>query len=189
MTHCRTSIHFNINQLSIIAVMTIAAMAMTLPAFAAGTGDHHDADSGHGAGMGGHRHAKWQAPPPEYATKRSARWADLAAIGRGRSLYEQQCQSCHGADGKGTGPLAASLPHAPADLTNHFHTRPGEGDAYLFWRVSEGGLVEPFKSAQSAMPGFKNNLSAEQRWDVLAYVHTYFHLGLAKWQPATVLKK
>jgi Cu/Ag efflux protein CusF len=36
---------------------------------------------------------------------------------------------------------------------------------------------------QSAMPAFKTVLSEDQRWDVLAYVHTYFHLGLAKWHP------
>jgi Cu/Ag efflux protein CusF len=84
---------------------------------------------------------------------------------------------CHGTDGKGTGPAAQSLPHPPADLTHHFHRAPGDGDAYLFWRISEGGQVEPFKSMQSAMPAFKTVLSEEQRWDVLAYVHAQFHRG------------
>jgi Cu/Ag efflux protein CusF len=73
--------------------------------------------------------------------------------------------------------MARTLPHPPADLTHHFHRAPGDGDAYLFWRVSEGGQVEPFKSSQSAMPAFKAVLSAEQRWDVLAYVHAEFHRG------------
>lgn len=84
---------------------------------------------------------------------------------------------CHGADGRGTGPAAKSLVHPPADLTHHFHIRPGDGDAYLFWRVSEGGTAEPFKSMQSAMPAFKTVLSEDQRWDVLAYVHNRFHQG------------
>ena len=84
---------------------------------------------------------------------------------------------CHGADGKGTGPVAKGLPHPPADLTHHFHRAPGDGDAYLFWRVSEGGQVEPFKSSQSAMPAYKTVLSEDQRWDVLAYVHAEFHKG------------
>jgi Cu/Ag efflux protein CusF len=84
---------------------------------------------------------------------------------------------CHGADGKGTGPVAKGLPHPPADLTHHFHRAPGDGDAYLFWRVSEGGQVEPFKASQSAMPAYKTILSEDQRWDVLAYVHAEFHKG------------
>jgi Cu/Ag efflux protein CusF len=84
---------------------------------------------------------------------------------------------CHGTDGKGLGPGAKGLAHPPADLTHHFHRAPGDGDAYLFWRVSEGGQVEPFKSAQSAMPAFKTMLSEEQRWDVLTYVHAQFHKG------------
>jgi Cu/Ag efflux protein CusF len=84
---------------------------------------------------------------------------------------------CHGTDGRGTGPGAVGLPHAPADLTHHFHRAPGDGDAYLFWRVSEGGQVEPFRSMQSTMPAFKTVLSEDQRWDVLAYVHVTFHGG------------
>jgi mono/diheme cytochrome c family protein len=84
---------------------------------------------------------------------------------------------CHGTDGKGTGPAAKGLPHPPADLTHHFHRAPGDRDAYLFWRVSEGGQVEPFASMQSTMPAFKTVLSEDQRWDVLAYAHAQFHKG------------
>lgn len=139
--------------------------------------------AGHGGGVGQHRHARWVKPPKEYAAKRSTRWADLEAIARGKRLYEGDCMTCHGADGKGTGPSAASLAHAPADLTHHFHRAPGSGDAYLFWRISEGGSVQPFSSMQSAMPAFKTTLTENQRWDVLAYVHAFFHLGLINWQP------
>jgi mono/diheme cytochrome c family protein len=35
----------------------------------------------------------------------------------GSDLYLRYCASCHGADGKGNGPVAASLKTAPADLT------------------------------------------------------------------------
>ena len=84
---------------------------------------------------------------------------------------------CHGADGRGQGPRAAGLPHAPADLTHHFHRAPGDGDAYLFWRVSEGGQVEPFRSMQSVMSVIKTVLRGDERWDVLAYVHAKFHGG------------
>ncbi len=149
----------------------------------------HDAPApaaaAHGAAEGGatHAHQEWTAPPAEYASKKSNRWADIDAIARGKKSYDQYCASCHGQDGRGTGPLAASLAHPPADLTSHFHKSPGDGDAYLFWRVSEGGVVEPFKSMGSAMIPFKSVLNEDQRWDVLAYVHAYFHLGLGRWAP------
>ena len=132
----------------------------------------------HGQTMPGHhQHDKWETPPAEYANARSTRWDNAAAIARGEQLFQTYCTMCHGTDGKGTGPLARGLAHPPADLTHHFHRAPGDGDAYLFWRVSEGGQVEPFKSMQSPMPAFKAVLSEDQRWDVLAYVHAQFHKG------------
>jgi mono/diheme cytochrome c family protein len=124
-----------------------------------------------------HKHETWESPPPEYAAVWSTRWDDPAAAARGESIFTIHCTVCHGTDGKGTGPAAAGLPHAPSDLTHHFHRSPGDGDAYLFWRVSEGGQVEPFYSMQSTMPAFKTVLSEDERWDVLAYVHAKFHGG------------
>ena len=135
-------------------------------------GKHGHATEGHT-----HQHPWWDTPPAEYANARSTRWDDTAAIARGQQLFQIYCLMCHGADGKGTGPIAKGLPHPPADLTHHFHRAPGDGDAYLFWRVSEGGQVEPFKSSQSVMPAFKAILTEDQRWDVLAYVHAEFHKG------------
>jgi mono/diheme cytochrome c family protein len=124
-----------------------------------------------------HQHDKWESPPPEYASARSTRWADPAAARRGEPLFQTHCMVCHGTDGRGMGPGAVGLPHAPADLTHPRHRSPGDGDAYLFWRVSEGGQVEPFRSMQSVMPAFKTVLSEDERWDVLAYVHVTFHGG------------
>ncbi len=172
------------------AGMLVAGSLTSLAVLSAGTGHehgtaatHHDKGSADKhSGMGGkHRHDSWQTPPSDYIAKRGKHWTDPAAAKRGQSLYTANCSSCHGADGTGSGPAAASLPHPPADLTNHFHKKTGGvGDAYLFWRISEGGAVEPFKSMQSTMPGFKGALNEGQRWDVLAYVHTRFHLGQAK---------
>jgi mono/diheme cytochrome c family protein/Cu/Ag efflux protein CusF len=140
-------------------------------------------DHGHTTEGHAHQHPWWDTPPADYANARSTRWGDAAAVTRGQQLYQTYCTMCHGADGKGTGPVAKALPHPPADLTHHFHRAPGDGDAYLFWRVSEGGQVEPFKSSQSVMPAFKAVLSEDQRWDVLAYVHAEFHKGFLP--PAT----
>ena len=143
---------------------------------------------GHGHSKEGahHRHKNWVDPPKAYADKVSDVWVDADAIERGEEIYKKLCVSCHGVDGQGTGPMAQLLSHPPADLTNNFHSSPGDGDAYLFWRISEGGMVEPFKSQGSKMPAFKEALSESERWDVLSYVHTFFHQGLMEWQQSGV---
>lgn len=155
------------------------------PGHGNGEVQHH----AHGENGHPHTHSEWVVPPAAYTDYRSDRWADLKAMTRGEKIYEQQCISCHGADGRGGGNRAAGLSHPPADLTNHFHKLSGEGDAYMFWRVSEGGAVEPFFSMLSEMPPFKDILSEEERWDVLAYIHGYFHLGLAKWKSDETVKE
>jgi hypothetical protein len=41
------------------------------------------------------------------------------------------------------------------------------GDDYMFWRISEGGLHEPFSSA---MPRWQDVLDEGDRWDLINYV-------------------
>ena len=48
---------------------------------------------------------------------RGAEQEDEPRLAWGKQLYEARCASCHGATGKGNGPVAASLKHPPADLT------------------------------------------------------------------------
>ena len=169
-------------------MITITATGMTIlllatASFAGGSGNHGHHNPGHMAGMGKmgnmhnmHRHASWPDAPGKYAGKKNRDWSDTASAKRGKALFEQQCTSCHGIDGRGTGPAASALTHKPADLTHHFHAGPGKGDAYLYWRITEGGTTEPFKSQNSAMPAF-SFLSEKERWDILTYVHQAFHRG------------
>ncbi len=128
-------------------------------------------------GMGGHAHASWSEPPVAFADKTYDQWGSYAQASKGMNLYNDNCMGCHGVDGRGTGPFAKSLEHAPADLTNHFHTAAGKGDQYLYWRISEGGTVAPFVAMNSAMPAFKGMLSESQRWSILTYIHQAFHRG------------
>ncbi|MDX1594896.1 MAG: cytochrome c [Gammaproteobacteria bacterium] len=137
----------------------------------------HTDEGGHGQG---HAHGTWVKPPERYREMSSRVWGDPQAIARGRELYAENCQVCHGSDGQGTGVAADSLEHPPADLTSHLHSRYGNNDGYLFWRVTKGGTVEPFKSRDSAMPAFENVLTEQQRWDVLAYVHDVYHQGFVE---------
>ena len=99
-------------------------------------------------------------------------WTDAALIARGKEIYTVKCAVCHGDAGDGKGPAGAALPLKPPDLRDR-HAIDEMRDNYWFWRVSEGGSPEPFKSKGSAMPPWKGDLSVEDRWAVIAYQHTF----------------
>lgn len=55
-------------------------------------------------------------PKPREPVTRTTRISDIRAT-FGGDMYRAYCASCHGADGRGTGPAAAALKSAPTDLT------------------------------------------------------------------------
>lgn len=139
-----------------IAIMTASLLGAAVPRTQA-----HDA---------GHDH------PPIPAAYADAHipprvWTDPKMLARGREIYTARCALCHGQRGDGTGPGAANLSPKPGDLTDAKMVAEMPG-SYWVWRVSEGGLVEPFKSKGSAMPAWKTELSLQERWAVIAYAHT-----------------
>jgi cytochrome c oxidase cbb3-type subunit 2 len=120
---------------------------------------------------GGHAHVP---APLEYADAHVpvSVWTDPALIARGKEIYTVRCAVCHGDAGDGKGPAGVALPLKPSD----FRDKAGVAemrDTYWFWRVSEGGQVEPFKGKGSAMPPWKGELSVRDRWAVMAYQHTF----------------
>jgi len=69
----------------------------------------------------------------------------LAACGReasvdqsGRDTYLRYCASCHGSEGRGDGPLAASLTRLPADLTQLARNNDGRYDERAVMSVIDG---------------------------------------------------
>ena len=96
-----------------------------------------------------------------------------ASIVQGTTLYPEHCAVCHGAEGRGNGPAAKTLPVPPADLTAAHLWMHSDGE--LFWWIShgieapEGGL---------AMPGFADVLSEDQRWALIDWTRAY-NAGLA----------
>jgi mono/diheme cytochrome c family protein len=129
-------------------------------------GEEHEEEEG-----GAHIHVP---APLEYADMHvpPSAWTDPAMIGRGKAIYTANCAVCHGDEGDGKGPAGVALPLKPADMRDQAALAEMR-DNFWFWRVSEGGLVEPFKSKGSAMPPFKDTLSVEDRWAVMAYQHTF----------------
>ncbi len=81
------------------------------------------------------------------------------SVRTGQRLYQQHCQVCHGPEGRGDGPAAATLRPRPADLrrTARFP------DSLLFLRITEG-------LPGTAMPAFRDTLTEEERWHVVNYL-------------------
>lgn len=105
-------------------------------------------------------------PPAEYASKTNPRAGDSAAAAEGKTVYSTNCASCHGETAMGDGPAAASLNPKPQDLKD---SQSGLSDAYMFWRISEGGAMAPFNSA---MPAWKGILTEDQIWQVITYIRS-----------------
>jgi mono/diheme cytochrome c family protein len=120
-----------------------------------------------------HRDHVHPSIPAEYANAHipTRVWTDPTMIAKGKEIFTAKCALCHGEKGDGKGPGAVNLSLKPADLTDGKMVAEMP-DNFWIWRVSEGGLVEPFKSKGSVMPAWKGDLSMNDRWAVIAYAHT-----------------
>lgn len=92
------------------------------------------------------------------------------AVG-GRAVYEKKCAPCHGPDGKGNGPGAATLDPKPRDFTSGLYkirtTASGQvpTDADLFRVITDG-------MPGSSMPSWRV-LPERDRWNLVAYLKTF----------------
>jgi mono/diheme cytochrome c family protein len=64
--------------------------------------------------------------------------ADTLATDPGRTEYMSSCASCHGADGKGNGPVAQGLTKKPSDLTTLARRSGGALPVQLVWEMVDG---------------------------------------------------
>ena len=85
------------------------------------------------------------------------------AIAAGNQVYQQHCQSCHGANGDGKGEKAPELSTAPGDFTDAAKMS-GLKDGELYWEITKG---------RHPMPAFEKKLTEEQRWQVVDYIRTF----------------
>jgi mono/diheme cytochrome c family protein len=114
---------------------------------------------GPGSGMMNRHHAQ---VPEAFAGLTNPIDENNESLTRGEEIYTTHCATCHGDYGNGDGPGGASLDPAPAAIA---HTSQMMSDAYLFWRITEGGI-----SFGTGMLPFRDILDEEERWEVINYV-------------------
>lgn len=81
----------------------------------------------------------------------------------GAGLYQANCASCHGDDGRGDGPAAADLGAEVPDLTDQ--EAMAQRTATDFFNAVSNG-VPP------SMPAFTDSLSEDERWALASYIRS-----------------
>ena len=125
---------------------------------------------GPGSGMMNHHHAQ---VPEAFAGLTNPIPSSNESLARGEDIYVTHCATCHGDYGNGDGPGGENLDPVPAAIA---HTSQMMGDAYLYWRITEGGI--PF---ETGMIPYRDILDEQGRWDVINYVRA---LGSGQVQPS-----
>lgn len=88
-----------------------------------------------------------------------------ATVERGAKVYAANCASCHGQTGLGDGPAGHGLNPPPVSLAWLSRMPMANWDPFMFWTVEEGGAAYG-----TAMPAFKESLSKDDAWAVIAYI-------------------
>jgi mono/diheme cytochrome c family protein len=99
------------------------------------------------------------------------------SVEQGQQLYRANgCASCHGASGRGDGPLAASLRFPPADLRNLSHYKNGSAPGEIAQTLAQGIMEMSGTTPQLhqnhhdlAMPKF-DHLSERDRRSIALYL-------------------
>jgi mono/diheme cytochrome c family protein len=81
---------------------------------------------------------------------------------QGSKVFAVNCAQCHGAQGAGNGPVAAKLVELPTNL--HAPEVRKHPVLKLYQVITDG---------QESMPGFKGELSAEERWAVAYFIKSF----------------
>jgi len=94
---------------------------------------------------------------------------DAEIVEEGRVLFQINCRPCHGTPADGQGPMAYGFRLRPANFRSQ-DTIATVIEAYAFWRIKEGGIGLPVEGSpwDSAMPAWKDELTDDQIWKIIA---------------------
>lgn len=139
--------------LTVVWLTVSAAAGAAASLEQAGTAPAQDASPGSG----------WTIPA-DAAGKKSPLTVDEKVLASGRNVFKEKCQKCHGPAGRGDGPDADPDAQEDMDLTNPRRAARNP-DGVVFYKVSNG-------RKKPKMPVFKDELTEQQIWAVVAYVQS-----------------
>jgi mono/diheme cytochrome c family protein len=104
----------------------------------------------------------WPVPDAAAKVKNPVK-SNAESVAAGKTLWQQNCASCHGKTGKGDGSKAAQLKTPMVDFsTAEFQSMTDGG---IFYKTSEG---------RGDMPSFKKKIpEAMDIWDIVNYTRTF----------------
>ncbi|HYI31329.1 MAG TPA: c-type cytochrome [Bradyrhizobium sp.] len=102
--------------------------------------------------------------PPKAAEEKNPVTVTAETLAEGRRLYRQNCQRCHGPQGKGNGSDADPKHLHHMDLTRAAGAA-GNPDGIVFHKIVNG-------REKPKMPAFKDKLTKEQVWTLVGYVQS-----------------
>lgn len=81
------------------------------------------------------------------------------SVARGQERFGIYCLTCHGAGGKGDGPVGVKYV-PPTDLSGEYVQTKPDGD--IFYTITYGGVA--------IMPSYGDAMSVEDRWHIVNYI-------------------
>lgn len=112
-----------------------------------------------------HRQAMMSGVPAPYDGLTNPLPRTRETLDRGATVYAENCASCHGPTGRGDGEAGRDLSPPPGNLAWLSRMPMVRWDPFMYWSVAEGGA-----QFGTAMPAFKDTLSSDDIWAVIAYV-------------------
>jgi mono/diheme cytochrome c family protein len=110
-----------------------------------------------------HNEGGWTLPA-DAEQKKSPLTVDEKVLAQGKTVFKSKCQKCHGPNGLGDGPDADPDHQEDMDLTKSSRASKNP-EGVMFYKVTNGR-----KSPK--MPAFKDQLSEQQIWAVVAYAQS-----------------
>src|SRR5215813_13896212 len=86
--------------------------------------------------------------------------ATAVTLGEGKALFETYCAVCHGAQGKGDGPISAKIPTPPSYRSDRL------------MEFAPGRIFHVITLGSGKMPAYATQLKPDERWKIITYVYT-----------------
>jgi hypothetical protein len=110
------------------------------------------------------------APPTEFVGLTNPVPHTPQNVMAGKGLFIAYCSPCHGIKLDGKGPQYKGFDPPPANFVD-VGTIAQLQEAFLFWRISKGGVGLPIEGQpwKSAMPRWETRISPENIWKIIMY--------------------